>query len=143
MGTISHRNGKRSQSVEFVDMPTAATLGRFTARLVSREASQNGGRTDRAIEAVARKVSSCAGTIKNLLRCKNGVARVKSVCFFLGQRIVSAAIADIENERKKLEHEHACLLALGVSPDPAALAEVEAGFEIVDRALARMRGPKS
>ncbi len=140
MDTISHRNGKRRQSVEYFDMPTAALLGRFTARLVDREASHNGGRTDRAIEAVARKVSSCVGTIKNLLRCKNGVARVKSVCFDLGQRIVALAIADIENERKKLEHERTCLLALGASPDPTALAEVEAGFEIVDRALARMRG---
>lgn len=115
-------------------MSAVASIAAFSRSLVKREQLRSGGCAETAMQRVARRIKTGPGTLGNIVR-----NRVKSVCFSLGNRIIAAAISDIENERKKLENERETLMALGASPDPTALAEVEAGFEIVDRALARMR----
>lgn len=131
MSTV-RQTSRQNLSVEYHDMNAIAA---FSRTLIKREQLRSGGCAETALQRVARRIKTGPGTLGNIVR-----NRVKSVCFSLGNRIIAAAIADIENERKKLEHERECLLALGGNPDPAALAEVEAGFQIVDRALERMRG---
>ncbi len=130
MVTIS-QTSRHSLPVEYQDMNAIAA---FSRSLIKREQIRTGDCAETAMQRVARRIKTEPGTLGNIVR-----NRVKSVCFSLGNRIIAAAIADIENERKKLEHEHECLLALGASPDPTALEEINQGFEIVDRALARMR----
>lgn len=131
MSTISPKTSQ-ILSHEYSDMNAIAA---FSRQLIKREQARSGDCAENAIQRVARRLRTGPGTLANIVR-----NRVKSVCFLLGQRIVAAAIADIENERKKLEHERECLLALGANADPSALEEIEAGFAIVSSALARMRG---
>lgn len=130
MSTV-RQTSSQNLPVEYHDMNAIAA---FSRNLIKREQLRSGGCAETAMQRVARRIKTGPGTLGNIVR-----NRVKSVCFSLGNRIIAAAISDIENERKKLENEHVCLLAMGASPDATALAEIEAGFEIVDRALARMR----
>lgn len=134
MSTVSQ---KTSQSLpqEFSDMGAVASIAAFSRVLIKREQYRAGVTAETAMQRVARRIKTGPGTLGNIVR-----NRVKSVCFSLGQRIVAAAIQDIENERKQLENERECLLALGAYVDPAALAEVEEGLAIVASGLAKMRG---
>lgn len=101
---------------------------------------ENGVDPETAASIVARKFRAGASTIMNILRCKHGARRVKSVCFSLGSKVIRAAIADIERQQKQLEEERARLVELACHADPAALAEVEQGLAIVREGLKRMRG---
>ena len=120
-------------------MAYVQAIARFSDRLVRREQERNGVDAETAVRIVARKVKACAGTLANILRCRNGSNRVKSICFALGQRIVRAALSDIEQEKKRLEEEHAVLMDLGPNADPDLLAAVEASLQAAREGLAKMR----
>lgn len=135
------RNVKaRHNQVEYADMASIAAIAQILDYRVKVVASEHAVEPEDAIGIVARKFKAGAGTIANIIRCKNGKQRVKSVCFSLGQRIIQAAIEDIERKKKELESEHARLLDLAVNANPAALARAEEGLRITMEALAEMRG---
>jgi hypothetical protein len=117
--------------VEYQDMNAIAA---FSRSLVRREQYRAGGCSETAIARVARRLRTGPGTLSNIIR-----KRVKSVCFMLGQRIVAAALSDIDQERKRLEAEHAALMDLGAHADPDLLAAVEASLAAAREGLEKMR----
>lgn len=129
----------KARQVEYADMASIAAIAQFLDRQVKTESRNLGLDQNEAVGVVARKFKAGANTIANILRCKNGARRVKSVCFSLGSRIIHAAISDIERQQKQLEEERARLMGLAVNADPAALARAEEGLKIVREALAEMR----
>lgn len=131
MSTVS-QHSSQNLPTEYSDM---SAVQAFSRALVRRGQARSGGCSETAIARVASRIRTGPGTLANIIR-----NRVKSVCFNLGQRIIAAAISDIENEKKALEHEHQALVALGHHADPSALATVEQGLAIVRAGLARMRG---
>jgi hypothetical protein len=135
MQSTVRRTSRLSMPTEYNDMGSVASIAAFSRSLVKREQQRSGVDAQSAIRRVAERLRIGHGTIGNLVR-----DRVKSICFTIARRIVSAAISDIEQERRQLEHEHQALMALGAHADPAALAEVEEGLAIVARGLKRMRG---
>ena len=135
MQSTVRRTSRPIVTTEYTDMGSVASIAAFSRSLVKREQIRSGVDAKKAIQRVADRLKTGPGTIGNLVR-----DRVKSICFTIARRIVSAAISDIEQERRQLEHEHEALMALGSHADPAALAEVEEGLSIVRQGLARMRG---
>ncbi len=133
MSTVS-RHSDQNLPTEFSDMSAVQAFGRA---LVRREQFRAGGCIDTAISRVASRLKTGPGTLANIIR-----NRVKSVCFTLGQRIIAAAISDIENERKQLEHERELLMAVATPTNADDLAEVEAHLAAADACLARMKGRK-
>lgn len=130
---------KPRQRLEYADMAEVQAIALILDRHVKMTQVENGVDTDTAASIVARKFRAGAATIANILRCKNGGRRVKSVCFSLGSRIIQAAIADIDRQKHQLENERARLMALAVNADPSALARAEEGLRIAREALAEMR----
>ncbi len=135
MKSTVRRDSRLSMPTEYSDMGSVASIAAFSRSLVKREQLRAGGDAETAIRRVANRIKVGPGTIANLVR-----NRVKTICFDMARRIVNAAIADIENEKKALENEHQALVALGHHADPSALASVEQGLAIVREGLARMRG---
>jgi hypothetical protein len=130
---------KACQRLEYADMAEVQAIALMLDRQVKVAQVENGVDPETAAMIVARKFRAGASTIVNLLRCKNGAPRVKSVCFSLGNRIIKAAIADIDRQQQKLEQERARLMAMAVNADPVALARAEEGLRIAREALAEMR----
>lgn len=130
MSTVS-QHSSQNLPTEFSDM---SAVQAFSRALVRREQARSGGCSETAIARVASRIKTGPGTLGNIIR-----NRVKSVCFNLGQRIIAAAISDIENERKQLEHEREILMSVVAPASPADLAEVEAALEAARQGLARMR----
>jgi hypothetical protein len=128
-------DSRPSMPTEYSDMGSVASIAAFSRSLIKREQLRSGGDLEAAIRRVANRIKVGPGTISNLVR-----NRVKSICFEIARRIVAAAVSDIEQERRQLEHEHQALMALGAHTDPVALAEVEEGLAIVRQGLERMRG---
>lgn len=118
-------------------MSGVASVASFARTLIKREQFRGGGDMETAIQRVARRFRLPANTIGNLVR-----NRVKSVCFTIGQAIIAAAINDIENEKRQLEHEHQAIVAMGQNADPSALAKVEEGLSIAREGLAEMRAAR-
>jgi len=118
-------------------MSGVASVASFARTLIKREQFREGGDMQAAIQRVARRFRLPANTIGNLVR-----NRVKSVCFTIGQAIITAAINDIENEKRQLEHEHQAIVAMGQNADPSALAKVEEGLSIAREGLAEMRAAR-
>ena len=135
MQSTVRRTSRPSMPTEYTDMGSVASIAAFSRNLIRREQQRSGVDAKKAIRRVADRIKVGPGTIANLLR-----DRVKSICFTVARRIVAAAISDIEQERRQLEHEHEAIMALGAHADPAALAEVEEGLAIVRQGLERMRG---
>lgn len=133
-----HRNVKRRQ-LEYADMAEVQAIALMLDRQVKIAQAENGVDPETAASIVARKFKAGLSTITNILRCKHGSRRVKTVCFSLGSRIIHAAIADIDRQQQRLEAERARLLDLAVHADPAALARAEEGLRIAREALAEMR----
>lgn len=119
-------------------MASIAAIASILDRRVRIEAEANGVKPETAIEIVARQFKASVGTISNILRCKKGKARVKSVCFVLASRIINSAISDIDREQQQLEERRARLVGMALNPDPAALARAEEGLRIVRQALKDM-----
>ena len=130
MSTIS-QTSNQTLPTEYSDMSAVQAFGRA---LVRREQFRSGDCVDTAIASVAARIKTGPGTLANIIR-----NRVKSVCFTLGQRIIAAAISDIENERKQLEHEREILMSVVAPSSSDDLCEVEAALEAAREGLARMR----
>lgn len=149
-----HRNVKARQNrVEFADMASIAAIAQFLDRHIDVECQKTGLDQEAVIPSIARRFKASAGTLVNILRCKNGKRRVKSVCFSLGSSIVKAALDDIEKrrelfesevakQRKELEADHARLMDMAVNANPTALARAEEGLRITREALAEMRAAR-
>lgn len=135
MKSTVRRDSRPFTPTEYSDMGSVAAISAFSRSLIKREQMRSGGDAETAIRRVANRIKVGPGTIANLVR-----NRVKTICFDMARRIVNAAINDIENEKRQLEHEHEALMALGPYSDPSALASVEQGLAIVRDGLARMRG---
>lgn len=135
MPSTVRRDSGHSMPTEYSDMGSVASIAAFSRTLIRREQWRSGGDAETAIRRVASRLKVGPGTISNLVR-----NRVKSICFEIARRIVAAAISDIEQERKQLEHEHQALMALGPHADPSALAAVEQALAVAREGLARMRG---
>lgn len=130
MSTVS-QTSNQTLPTEYSDMSAVQAFGRA---LVKREQFRTGGCVDTVIARVASRIKTGPGTLANIIR-----NRVKSVCFTLGQRIIAAAISDIENERKQLDHEREILMSVVAPSNADDLAEVEAALEAARAGLARMR----
>lgn len=139
---MDRHSSVKTRQVEYADMASIAAIAQFLDRQVRVESTTLGIDQNEAVGVVARKFKAGANTIANILRCKNGARRVKSVCFSLGSRIIRAAIEDIERKKLELETEHARLLDLAVSANPAALARAEEGRRMMAEALAEMRAAR-
>lgn len=124
-----------SMPPEYGDMGSVASIAAFSRSLVRREQFRSGGDVEKAIQRVAGRLKIGPGTIANLV--KN---RVKSVCFQIASRIIAAAISDIENERKQLEHERELLMGMGPHACADDLRTVEDALETARSTIARMRG---
>lgn len=134
-----HSYVKPRQRLEYADMAEVQAIALMLDRQVRYAQAENGVDPETAAAIVGRKFRAGASTIMNILRCKNGKRRVKTVCFTLGSRIINAAIADIDRQMQQLEAERARLMAMAINADPAALARAEEGLRIVAEALAEMR----
>lgn len=130
---------KPRQRLEYADMAEVQAIALMLDRQIRLTQAENGVDSETAAALVGRKFRAGASTIMNILRCKNGKTRVKSVCFSLGSKIIKAAIADIDRQQQRLETERARLMDLAVNANPAALARAEEGLRIVSEALAEMR----
>lgn len=115
-----------------------ADIASFLDRRVRVEAEEHGIKPEFAIERVARQFKASVGTVSNILRCKKGKARVKSICFILASRIINSAISDIDREQQQLEERRARLVGMALNPDPTALARAEEGLRITRQALKDM-----
>ena len=138
MSVQNHGKSRHRLTVEF-DQMAIADIASILDRRVRIEAEMNGVKPETAIQIVARQFKASAGTISNILRCKRGKARVKSICFTLASRIINSAISDSEREQQQLEERRARLVDLALSPNPAALARAEEGLKIAREALSEMR----
>ena len=131
MQSTVRRTSGQNQPVEYEMNAVVA----FSRSLVRREQFRSGGCAETAIARVARRLKTGPGTLSNIIR-----KRVKSVCFMLGQRIVAAAISDLEQEQKRLEAERDLLLDMGPNPDPALLDAADAALEQARANIEKMRG---
>lgn len=132
--TVCQKNNQNASS-EYQSMGSVGSLAAFSRSMIRRERARSGCDQEEAIRNVAGRIKIGAGTLANIIR-----NRVKDVGFRIGGIIIAAAIADIENERKQLEHELALLVDLGPNADPADLAEVEECLAVARQGLARMKG---
>lgn len=135
--TVSQKSSQTITTAEYTDMGSVGSLAAFSRSLIRREQSRSGGDAETAIRNVASRLKMGQGTLANIVR-----NRVKSVGFHIGSMIIAAAIADIESERKQLEHERDCLMALGPHADASDLAEVEESLAVARQGIARMRGAR-
>lgn len=142
MSVQNHVKTSHRLTVEF-DQMAIADIASILDRRVRIEAEANGVKPETAVQIVARQFKASVGTITNILRCKKGKARVKSVCFTLASRIINSAISDIEREQQQLEERRARLVDLALSPNPAALARAEEGLRIAREALSDMKRARS
>ena len=135
MQSTVRRDSGHSMPTGYSDMGSVASIAAFSRSLVRREQFRSGGDAEKAIHRVAARIKVGPGTIANLIR-----NRVKSVCFHIGSRIIAAAISDIENERRQLEHERELLLAMDTHASADDLRTVDDALETARACLARMRG---
>ncbi|MCO5092643.1 hypothetical protein [Bosea sp. (in: a-proteobacteria)] len=126
-------SGQISQS-ELSEMGLAV-VAQFSKRLVARDQDRLGGCAETATARVARRLRAAPGTFTNIIR-----QRVKKVSADLRDRIVSAALADIQQEIERLEHEKRLLEAMGFGPSCDDYRAAEAALATARDCLARMRG---
>jgi len=115
-------------------MSAVAAIASFSRSLVRRDQIRTGGCAETAIQRVADRIKVSRGTFANIVRKK-----VKSVCMSVGQRIIAAAISDIENERRQLDHERELILSVASPTNTDDLLAVETALEAARAGLARMR----
>lgn len=126
-------SGQISQS-ELSEMGLAV-VAQFSKRLVLRDQTRLGGCVEDATLRVARRLKVAAGTFGNIIR-----QRVKKVSADLRDRIVTAALADIEQEIERLEHDKRLLEAMGFGPSCDDYRAAEDALETARACIARMRG---
>lgn len=121
--------------LEFCNVNTIAAMAHFSKRLVIREQSRFGGDAETAAARVARRLRAAPGTFANIIR-----KRVKKVSADLRDRIVAAALSDIEREIERLEHEQRILESMGYGPSHDDYRTAEDALETARACLSRMRG---
>ena len=127
-------SGQISQTVESREMGIAA-LAHFSKALIRRDQERLGGCAETALARVARRVRATPGAFANIVRM-----RVQRVRDDVRQRIIAAALADIEQEIARLEHDQRLLATLGFGPSHDDYREAETALETARACLARMRG---
>lgn len=132
MSSVSKHSDQSVTSTEYSEMMAVQAFGRA---LVKREQFRSGGCIETAIASVAARIKTAPGALSNIV--KN---RVKDVRFKIAQRIISAGLTDIENERKQLDHEHEIMLAMAVPEDANDLVALEALLQEAHAVAARIRG---
>lgn len=131
-------SGSFRQSVESSEMQALAVVAQLSRRLVRKEQERCGGCADTALKTVARRMRAAPGAFANLIRM-----RVNKVCADLRDRIVKAALADIEQEIERLDHDKRLLESLGFGPSHNDVRAVEDAIASARAALARMKGSRS
>lgn len=134
MGKNRQTTGQISQTLELRDMGTIAAVAHFSKRLVRKEQERSGGCSETALASVARRLRAAPGAFANIIRM-----RVKKVSADLRDRIVAAALADIEHEIERLDHDKKLLEGMGCGPSHSDLVTLESALETARSALARMR----
>lgn len=130
--------GQISQTVELREMGTIAAMAHFSKRLVRKEQDRSGSCAETALASVARRLKAAPGAFANIIRM-----RVKKVSADMRDRIVTAALADIEHEIERLDHDKRLLESLGFGPSHNDVVAVEDAIASARAALARMRGARS
>lgn len=116
-------------------MGTIAAMAHFSKRLVRKEQERVGGCAETALASVARRLRAAPGAFANIIRM-----RVKKVSADLRDRIVTAALADIEHEIERLDHDKQLLESMGCGPSHSDVVTLESALATARAALARMRG---
>ena len=128
--------GYFSQS-ELREVNTMAAMAHFSKRLVLRDQGRFGGDSETATARVARRLRAAPGTFANIIR-----QRVKKISAEMRDRIVNAALADVQQEIERLDHEKRLLESMGFNPSHDDFRAVEAGLEAARQGLARMRASR-
>lgn len=134
MSRNRQQTGQISQS-ELRDMGSLAAVAHFSKRLVRKEQERIGGCANTALATVARRLRAAPGAFANIIRM-----RVKKIHADLRDRIVAAALADIEHEIERLDEDKRTLSALGFGPSHNDVLAVEDAIASARAALGRMRG---
>jgi hypothetical protein len=134
MGKNRRNSGQNSQTMELRDMGSLAAVAHFSKALIRRDQERLGGCADTALARVARRVRATPGTFANIVRM-----RVQKIRDDLRERIVAAALADIDQEIQRLEHDKRLLEAMGVSPSCDDYRAAEDALATARDCLARMR----
>src|SRR5690606_21361417 len=101
---VSHRKDISCSGFRTVSTDLASRIARD---LIDREIRRHGGTQGAALNRVARRMRINPGLIANLIK-----RRVKTITADIRDRLVAAAIADIEHEITRLENERTILAAL-------------------------------
>lgn len=112
----------------------AAIADLLKVRFKSQQA-RTGQKPERVLETFAERVKASPGTLASILR-----KRVNKVCSELRERIIKAAMADIQQEISTLEHEQELYRNLGFNPSHHDFLEVEEALAKARAGLARMKG---
>lgn len=128
-------SGQNSQTMELRDMGGISAVAHFSKALIRRDQERFGGCAETALARVARRVRATRGTFANIVRM-----RVQKVRDDLRERIINAALADIEQEITRLEHDKRLLAAMGFGPDHNDYRTAEDALETARACLSRMRG---
>lgn len=123
------------QRVGSGDMGAIADVAQFTKGLIRRDQARFGGSVEQAIGRVARRLKAAPGTFENIIR-----NRAKKIAGDLRDRIVAAALSDIQREIESLEHEKRLLETMGFGPSCDDYNAAEAALETARACLSRMRG---
>lgn len=126
--------GQICQPVELSDMGTIAAVAHFSKRLVRKEQERAGGCAETALASVARRLRAAPGAFANIIRM-----RVKKVSADLRDRIVAAALSDIEHEIERLDHDKRLLEGMGCGPSHSDVVTLEGALATARDALARMK----
>jgi hypothetical protein len=127
--------GQTSHQPELRSMSTTAAMAHFSKRLVRKEQDRSGSCAETALASVARRLRAAPGAFANIIR-----QRVKKVSADMRDRIVTAALADIEHEIERLDHDKRLLQGMGFGPSHNDVVAVEDAIASARAALARMRG---
>lgn len=118
-------------------MQALAVVAQFSRRLVRKEQERSGGCAETALATVARRFRLGSGAFANIIRM-----RVNKVCGDLRDRIVRAALADINQEIERLDDDKRLLESLGFGPGHNDVRAVEDALAAARAALARMKGAR-
>lgn len=127
--TISHHSNQ-NQPPERRVMSTVEAVSRVSRGLISREQTRGGGSFDDAVARVARRIKTGPGSLANIVR-----QRVKSISADMKDRIVSEALAALQRDISRLEHEKQLLLQVGAGANDRDLCALESALATVQATL--------
>jgi hypothetical protein len=119
-------------------MSTVEAVSRVSRGLISREQTRGGGSFDDAVSRVARRIRTGPGSLANIVR-----QRVKSVSSDIRDRIVLEALAALQRDIARLEHEKQLLLQMGAGSDHRDLCALESALATVQATLDQIGGGRT